>query len=130
MTVNQPIRFSGSAILAVFSGYFVASLRQDSPLRHLSGIIAPAFFGMHIHHAGTTTSWPVIRFGAWRLWDAHSAWPDLEPRRGQWNWVNLDQYVALAEQHQVEILLPLGLSPPWASARPAEPSSYGVGSTA
>jgi len=45
-------------------------------------------------------------------------WPDLEPSKGQWRFDTLDKYVALAEQHNTEILLPLAVTPQWASSRP------------
>jgi hypothetical protein len=48
----------------------------------------------------------------------------VEPSRGTWDFKLLDRYVALAEDKNVELLLPLGLSPTWASSRPAEPSAY------
>lgn len=86
--------------------------------------IPATYFGLHIHQAATTTPWPVIPFGAWRLWDAGVTWPDLEPRNGNWNFKLLDQYAALAEKHNVDLLLPLGLTPTWASARPDEPSPH------
>jgi hypothetical protein len=86
------------------------------------GSIPATYFGMHIHHVTTTTPWPAIPFGAWRLWDAKVTWFDLEPRNGEWNFGLLDQYVALAEQHNVDLLLPLGFCPAWASSRPSEVS--------
>lgn len=85
------------------------------------------YFGMHIHRADAGTPWPVVPLGSWRLWDAYVAWPDLEPEKGQWKFAKLDKYVAMAALTKVEILLPLGLSPAWASARPNEPSSYKPG---
>ena len=60
----------------------------------------------------------------WRLWDAKVTWPDLEPGKGQWHFENLDRSVALAEAHHASVLLTLGLTPRWASARPQEPSGY------
>jgi hypothetical protein len=92
--------------------------------------IPPTLFGMHIHHIGTYTPWPAVPFGTWRLWDAYVSWPNLEPNKGQWYFDKLDSYVQLAQSHNVEILLPLGLSPTWASARPTEPSGYNAGSAA
>ena len=86
--------------------------------------IPATYFGMHIHQATTTTPWPMVPFGAWRLWDAGVTWPDLEPGSGNWNFKVLDQYAALAEKHNVDLLLPLGLTPTWASARPDEPSPH------
>jgi hypothetical protein len=88
------------------------------------GAIPPTYFGMHIHQAATTTPWPAIPFGAWRLWDAGVTWPDLESRTSNWDFTLLDQYVALAQKHNVALLLPLGLTPTWASARPGEPSEH------
>src|SRR5258708_47721 len=88
------------------------------------------YFGMHFHRLATTTPWPDITFGNWRLWDAYVAWPALEPEKGKWNFTTLDKYVAMADQHHVQILLPLALSPNWASARPSEPCSNGPGAAA
>jgi hypothetical protein len=90
---------------------------------------------MHIHRAAIstpfpTTPWPAISFGTQRLWDAGVIWPALEPKKGQWHFEKLDANVTLAEAHNVQILLTLGQSPTWASARPLEPSSYGPGAAA
>jgi Glycosyl hydrolase family 10 len=85
-----------------------------------SAPIPLTFFGLHMHWADTNTPWPPVPFGSWRLWDSHTTWAQLEPRKGEWNWQALDKDVALAERHNVEILLTLGRSPQWASARPQE----------
>lgn len=92
--------------------------------------VPQSYFGLHIHHIGNTTPWPDVPFAEWRLWDAHVAWPNLEPRPGQWHFELLDSYVTAAEEHGVNILLPLGLSPTWASARPNERSTYQAGNAA
>ncbi|NOS89310.1 MAG: hypothetical protein HOP34_12395 [Methylococcaceae bacterium] len=91
------------------------------------------YFGLHIHHLAhptVKTPWPNLKFGTWRLWDAYVNWSYLEPKKGEWDFSKLDQYVEMARTHKVEILLPLGLSPRWASARPNEKSSYGLGNAA
>lgn len=88
------------------------------------------YFGMHIHRADQGTAWPKVGIGSWRLWDAYVAWPNLQPNRDRWDFDRLDRYVAMAQLTKVEILLPLGLSPQWASARPHERSSYGLGNAA
>jgi hypothetical protein len=44
----------------------------------------------------------------------------LEPRKNEFDFTHLDQYVALAHQKRVKILLPLVGTPSWASARPEE----------
>ncbi len=88
--------------------------------------IQPTFFGMHIHYAATGTRWPSVSFGSWRLWDANVAWAELEPQQGKWKFHLLDSYLALADNHGVELVLTLGMTPTWASARPNEPSAYGT----
>jgi Cellulase (glycosyl hydrolase family 5) len=100
--------------------------RLDPP----SQPIPRSLFGLHIHHLTDTTPWPAVPFGTWRLWDAYASWPNVEPQKNQWNFSRVDQYVSLAESHGVEVLLPLGLSPTWASARPAERCPYGPGNAA
>jgi len=90
--------------------------------------IPSSFFGMHIHHMvspnGTDplTPWPSVKVPEWRLWDARVTWPDLEPNKGQWRFDNLDRSLAMAEAHNTEVLMTLGLTPRWASARPEERS--------
>ena len=94
------------------------------------GPVDAAFFGMHIHRAAAGTAWPAVTFSEWRLWDAGVAWSQLEPARGKWNFELLDNYVRIAAQHHVNVLLTLGLTPAWASTRPDEPSAYGNGNAA
>lgn len=85
------------------------------------------FFGIHLHRADTTTPWPFVKFGSWRLWDAGVHWNKLEPQRGEWHFDKLDRLMALAEAHDVETVLTLGVTPAWAAARPHEPFVYGAG---
>jgi Glycosyl hydrolases family 39 len=94
------------------------------------GPITAQYFGMHIHHTAAGTPWPALQFASWRLWDSGVAWPQLEPQPGKWDFALLDRYVQIAADHDVEILLTLGLTPSWASARPQEVSAYGPGNAA
>ena len=100
---------------------------QDMLARPTSDVIPRTLFGMHIHHIGTYTPWPAVSIGTWRLFSSYVSWPDLEPNKGQWYFDKLDSHVSIAQANNVEILLTLGLSPTWASARPAEPSAYKPG---
>lgn len=86
-------------------------------------IVPASLFGMHIHHALKT--WPNVPFAEWRLWDAYVTWGDLEPQSGVWKFDMLDRYVDLAAKKKVGILLTLGQTPRWASARPNDESPYG-----
>ena len=121
----------GSSICFGAAYYVDATSIEDSNLEILVRspfeVVPVTLFGMHIHHLGTYTPWPAVPFGTWRLWDAYVSWPNIEPKKGQWYFDKLDSYVQLAQSHNVEILLPLGLSPTWASARPTEPSAYKPG---
>jgi len=76
------------------------------------------------------TPWPSVPFGTWRLWDAMVTWKDLEPRKGAWDFSKLDHFVAQAQRHKIDVILPLALTPQWASERPNEPSAYTPGAAA
>lgn len=93
----------------------------------VSAPIDDRYFGIHLHRADTTTAWPFVRFGSWRLWDAGVDWAKLEPARGQWRFEKLDHLMSLAGSNGVEPMLTLGVTPTWAAARPHEPFVYGTG---
>jgi hypothetical protein len=92
--------------------------------------ISESYFGMHVGFVNPGTPWPAVPFGTWRLWDANVTWKDLEPSKGVWNFTKLDTFVALAGQHHVEIILPLALTPQWASSIPGELCAYTPGNAA
>jgi hypothetical protein len=116
-----------SSVVAFILASIIAFPTQRVEQRPLVGPASPVpleYFGMHIHHADSPRHWPHVPFYGWRLWDSQVGWFKLEPERGRWKFATLDRYVELAAAHHVEILLPLGLTPAWASARPAEKSVY------
>lgn len=92
--------------------------------------VALQFFGLHIEHADSSTAWPPVPFGSWRLWDTGASWVELEPHEGQWDFRSLDRDVTIAAEHNVSVLLTLGLTPSWASTRPTERGYSGPGSAA
>jgi hypothetical protein len=122
------------AAVAISAASWGSSQPERVDLRPVDTPIPITLFGLHIHHlfrgAPQGTVWPTVPFADWRLWDAYVTWPDLEPEKGKWNFGMLDKYVDLAEQHHVQILLTLGLTPPWVSSRPEERSNYGPGRAA
>ena len=128
--LRQIICIAASVQVGIFGAVAAPAQKDRLHLTAPAREIPANFFGMHFHHAGKTTPWPAMPIGAWRLWDAYVAWPDLEPKRGQWQFETLDRCVALAEEHHVELLLVLGQSPTWASARPRERSPYHSGNAA
>lgn len=119
----------------MISGLMVQSgAAQTYNLRPPASTIPRTLFGLHIHHmlqgVPHLTRWPSIPFGTWRLWDAYVVWANLEPQKGKWDVATLDKYVSTAQQHGVQILMPLGMPPPWASERPKEAPGWRPGSAA
>jgi Glycosyl hydrolase family 10 len=76
--------------------------------------VPPGLFGMHTRP--TQSPWPSVPFGSIRLWDTHTAWNDLEPSSGTYNWQTLDLYLNLAQQHNIDILYVFGHTAAWASS--------------
>lgn len=112
------------ALMALLAGGSGASeIRITGPATP----VQPAYFGMHIHRADTTTAWPIARFATWRLWDTGVSWERLEPAQDAWDFRRLDALVNLAQQHGVEPMLTLGITPRWAASRPDEKFVYGNG---
>ena len=120
------IRFGATGTVAVddVSCRAVGTRSRAVRLRPPAEPIPATYFGFHLHRNNSQTTWPAAPFGAIRLWDAHVSWPQLEPERGHWEFAGLDWYLDQAAQHGAEVLLPLGLTPTWASARPDEKSAY------
>lgn len=128
---------TGLVVAALPTVSWAGTMTMRSPIEQ----VPASYFGLHIHRLVRTQPWypkgdkitpwpPSIKFGSWRLWDAYVAWKHLEPERGKWDFQTLDKYLALAEEAGIDLVLPLGLSPAWASARPNEPSSYDPGNAA
>lgn len=65
-----------------------------------------------------------------RLWDTRTSWFHLQPQPDRWMFERLDGFVQRAKRNGVNLLLPLGMPPTWASARPSERSPYNVPGTA
>ena len=80
------------------------------------------YFGLHIHRAFSTTPWPPVPFGSWRLWDAKVHWPQVETEKNRYDWRILDREVDLAEKHHVDLLMTFGFTPDWATGAPVDPA--------
>jgi hypothetical protein len=110
-----------------------SSLRYSGTYRE----IPRDYFGIHFHRLvlspgekAIQTVWPPFNFGMVRLWDSRTRWADIEPQRGNWQFSRTDYYVNEATERNVKVLYTLGSTPRWASARPDEPCSYGMGCAA
>lgn len=56
-----------------------------------------------------------------RLWDSKTAWIDLEPSNGVYNWTTLDKLLAEANTLGADVLYTFGKVPGWASSDPTDP---------
>ena len=124
------LALASTVCLGGLSALGVGKVLSNRTLRPPTIPIPRSYFGLHLHRADAGTPWPEAKFGSWRLWDAYVNWRHLEPQRGYWDFKRLDKYVAMAKLTGVDILLPLALTPAWASARPLEKSPYGPGNAA
>ncbi|MBD2101106.1 beta-galactosidase [Leptolyngbya sp. FACHB-261] len=124
MNIARCLGFALTAVIATGSPLVAWSISVPEAADQRPDIlrrqaIPSDLFGMHIHEAAGVTPWPTVPFASWRLHDAYVGWSYLEPEKGRWDFSKLDRYVALAQEHQVEILLPLqfppglGLGPPY-----------------
>ena len=131
--MNAMLRWLAAGLLAGLCLVTVRAADAVSLVLEPPGGAAPiprAFFGIHVHNNDHQRNWPDIPVGSPRLWDAHVTWSALEPVKGQWHFDRLDETLAWAEGRGIEVLMTLGLTPRWASARPNEFSPYGPGMAA
>lgn len=118
-------------LLCSYSGDMLAdSANLERQLFSFPVSFERTYFGLHIQDPHGTANWPVERFGGLRLWDNYVNWSNLEPRKGEWHFNDLDRLVNKAQESGVGVLLVLGQTPAWASARPKEASPYFPGSAA
>src|SRR5580704_1657284 len=96
-------KLSITALVSILMSFLLSASEALAPLVPSQQIIPQSLFGMHIHRANSTTPWPSIPIGEWRLWDAYVTWPYLEPHKGQFRFDTLDAYVSLARQHNTGI---------------------------
>lgn len=108
----------------------------DIPAASPPRTLGADYFGTHLHRLRVPpalrgrepqTPWPAGLVGALRLWDARTRWADIEPAPGRFEFEQLDHYVTQALAHEASVMLVLGSTPRWASARPWERCPYGSG---
>ena len=114
-------------VAAVLVAPLVAAQTYQGP----SVPVPASYFGMHFHKLDAGTAWPRdAGIGSWRLWDAGVLWADIETQKGRRDFTKLDRYVAMANLLKIDLAMTLGMTPTWASARPAEKAPYGPGKAA
>lgn len=124
----------GLVVLLVMCGWVdVASATpqppdpQSSPTS-LAGPIPKTMFSMAMHSQVLTgMPWPQVGFGGIRLWDTLTNWSRLNPSKGVYDWSLLDEWLNLAESHQVDVLYTFGATPAWAAANATQACQYHPG---
>ncbi len=85
-----------------------------------------SFMSMEV--APEVTSAVPLKAGMHRLWDMKTAWKDVNPSKGAFDWSVLDARVAQAEASGARPMLVLGLTPTWAASDPnAGDARWGLG---
>lgn len=113
-----------------------ATLTESISTDHSTKRIDREYFGMHIH--SPLLVWPLEVIGAIRIWDTDGLnnnyttgqWNSIHTAPGTFNWSSLDAQVQRATYQHASIIMNLGRTPHWASARPNEPSKYQPGEAA
>jgi hypothetical protein len=84
------------------------------------------YFCMHVHsHPGYEKAFSAVPFGMLLTWDSSIGWPQIEPEKNKWNWGLLDNYVRLARDKNIKMIMTLGMTPKWAAKNPDAPTPYG-----
>lgn len=127
LSKTEAVRSLQNIVLAAFVGGGFCSFEV-----HAGDLFAPReidrnFFGMHIHWNDTSRQVEMPPIGSLRLWDTRTTWSNLEPRRGAWDFRKLDKHIALAQRENLDLMMTLGSTPPWASMRPSQDGPYGPG---
>lgn len=87
--------------------------------------IPPTYFGLHAQRIVVPprlqmppAPFPTIPFGSFRLWSMPD-WSQINGRPGrQYNWMALDRFLDIIEEHKVNVLYTIGHTPRWASSDP------------
>src|SRR5437868_948136 len=72
-----------------------------------------------IDHAPNT--WPLVPVNTLRLFDTGTAWYQMNPSEGVYDWHVLDTWLKLGAKHNVTFLMTLALTPLWASSNQNDP---------
>jgi hypothetical protein len=61
---------------------------------------------------------PSVPFTGMRLWNTGTAWSDIETSKGVYSWARLDSWLAIAGEHDKDVLFTIGNTPVWAGGGP------------
>lgn len=108
-------RASVAAILAVIVSATI-TITGASPAQAAAPRTPKAYFGAHHLGIGYEGKFPGTRaVGSVRLWDTGTAWRQINPAPGVWEWWRLDQAVDTARANGAKVTLVLGQTPIYAA---------------
>lgn len=103
----------------------LATLLTAAPADADSVHVPRAYFGVH---DASTLAYGRLPVGSVRLWDAGVAWDDVEITPGVYDFTRLDELVATARAHHVQVTLTLGQTPAFYAASrtlpPVDPAVF------
>jgi Bacterial Ig-like domain (group 2) len=83
--------------------------------------VGSTLFGLHIH--STSTPWPMIGFGSYRLWDNDTRWAQMNTADGIYDFTQVDAVLAELKSHGItDVVYTFGGVPQWASSNPTDMS--------
>jgi polysaccharide biosynthesis protein PslG len=91
-----------------------------SAASHDSIRVGPRFFGLH---DSSQLAYGRVAFGSLRIWDAGATWSQIETSPGHYDWSRLDTLVRGAQQHGVQVMLVLGMTPSFYAGQRSLPPS-------
>ena len=94
--------------------------------------LGPEFFGFSMSPAtiSDTSRFPSVPFGTMRVTGSGVDWRSINSVQGTFSFKLLDEWLALAQTNNKDVLLTLGRTPQWASMRPTETCAGGLGCAA
>ncbi|CAB4630252.1 unannotated protein [freshwater metagenome] len=121
----------GSVLTVVPSSAQAADLTPaqiDAGLKKFQTASPRASYFMSMEVAPEVTGAVPLKAGMHRLWDMKTAWKDVNPSKGVFDWSVLDMRVAQSEATGARPMLVLGLTPTWAASDPnAGDARWGLG---
>lgn len=92
-----------------------------APSSVTSTTIPASMFDMTAHNDVLFgTPWPTMPIYGMRLWDTESAWAQLNPSKGVYDWSTLDSWISAASANNVQLIYTFGQTPGWASSKPKD----------
>jgi hypothetical protein len=94
------------------------------------GVIPQSLFGMTVLDFENVSA--PLRYGTTRTWDSFPMldWAEINSAPGVYDFRQLDAFLNMNQERNVEVIYTFGRTPLWASSQPDTPSPYGAGQCA